>query len=842
MKSNFTWMKRFFAALAIVPMLISVACEPLPDDSDVQPDEEIAEEYGPYEDISVVNGKVRFYVMEKKNATRTAANMTARDWAKSSVVVNGETYKVEMTDEETPRPYVEVAKASSYNATLITSTSDKWYDESTTEGVMLPHSQIHHNAISNIKSFPMYASYSKSIGNKLIFNDGFAMVMLRLRGTAKISSIKIENPAGGAVSGISNYVAKDGSYSVQKGMDFVALNCTNKGEFVQLTEEKNTNFRLMIAPGYYPEGLKISICDSEHGAKFLPSAALTLEAGQVLSLTQNYACEKDLLFYEGFDNFVWGGDIVKGSKGYGFSPTSATMGETSGLALTGYENAFVEVPYNNPGAGFVQPKVWDEVSGKMVGDVHQLSDSYIASRNLSNWRYLYCVQEHPGYILSGAAESRGLIQLPLMSSFNSIGDVKVYVRFAVQSGFSGRIDLQAQYGGVIKSAKLNGHSVELNSVSCRYESNYAKLSIPVDSKLRTPSSSTAAMPWNDLEVVITGATDGTRLAFQNATIEGTTLRFYIDKFEVRQLNDWKDNSNLRVLLWNVQNGVLTDQHNNYDNFVEWIKKWDPDICIWTESESIYKDKSGTSSGNSKYLPNNWDKVAARYGHSYVAVGGNRDNYPQTVTSKFPIKTIKAFTDTDDAGLYGAKYISHGAGHFTIEYNGKKINVVSCHMWPQAYAPGKNTQASKDAFEGNYFREYEMKYIVKNTVNNTKYAEEEYWLLGGDTNSRSPHDKWYHDANNKLDDTYFLPHKHIHDNTDLKDVISDRYPKDNSHFFTTTYGSARIDILYASPKLFDKITNSIVLMDNWMGALTKWEYYTSFWDPSDHRPVLVDFNL
>ena len=164
------------------------------------------------------------------------------------------------------------------------------------------------------------------------------------------------------------------------------------------------------------------------------------------------------------------------------------------------------------------------------------------------------------------------------------------------------------------------------------------------------------------------------------------------------------------------------------------------------------------------------------------------------------------------------------------------------MWPQAYAPGKNTDASKAAYEGNYFREYEMKYIVNNTVNSSKYSGEEYWLLGGDTNSRSPHDKWYYDANNKLDDTYYLPHKHIIENTNLKDVIAERYPKESSHFFTSTYGTARIDILYASPKLFDKITNSIMLMDNWMGNIVRWEYYTSFWDPSDHRPVLVDFNF
>ena len=841
MKLNVISMKRFFAILALLPLLIfSVACEPLPDDSDDQPDEEIVEEYGPYEDISVVNGKVRFYLMEKKNSTRTATNMTARDWTKSQVVMNGETYDIAMSDEETPRPYVEVAKASSYNATLITSTSNKWYDESTTKGVMVPHSQIYHNAISNIKSFPMYASYSKSVGNKLIFNDGFAMIFVKLRGTAKISSIKVENLSGDAIAGVSNLDAAKGAFEVQKGMDFVALNCTNKGEFVQLTEGKNTNFRLILAPGEYPEGLKISICDSEHGAKFIPSAPLTLAPGQVLTITQNYACEKDLLFYEGFDNFVWGGDIVKGEKGFGFSPTAATMGETSGQSLTGYENAFAEVPYNNPGAGFVQPKVWDEVSGKMVGDVHQLSDSYIASRNLSDWRYLYCVQEYPGYILSGAAESRGLIQLPLMSSFNSIGDVKVYVRFAVQSGFSGRIDLQAQYGGVIKSAKLNGHSVELNSVSNRYDATVAKLSIPVDSKLRTPSSSTAAMPWNDLEVVITGATDGTRLAFQNATIEGSSLRFYIDKFEVRQLNDWKDNSNLRVLLWNVQNGICTDQHNNYDNFVEWIKKWDPDICIWCESESIYKDKSGTSQ-SSKYLPDGWSQLCTRYGHAYAAVGGNRDNYPQTITSKYPIKTIKKITDTDDGGKFGAKYVSHGAGHFQIEVHGKKLNIVTLHMWPQAYAPGTssaNQEASKAAYEGYYFREYEMNYIVKNTINHPSYANEEYWIFGGDTNSNSRLDDWSTKYSTSAPHR-LITHDVVLNNTNLKDVIASRdcYGEKNNVMFRS-----RIDILYASPKMFDCITNSIMLMDDWTGPLPAWTYHTEFRDPSDHTPILVDFNI
>ena len=166
------------------------------------------------------------------------------------------------------------------------------------------------------------------------------------------------------------------------------------------------------------------------------------------------------------------------------------------------------------------------------------------------------------------------------------------------------------------------------------------------------------------------------------------------------------------------------------------------------------------------------------------------------------------------------------------------------MLPHPYAPGtpaSNQAASEAAYEGDYFREYEMKYIVKKTVNNSSYAGEEYWLLGGDTNSRSPYDEWYYGTSTFAPCKY-LVHKHIIENTDLKDVIADRLPKDETHFVTTTYGATRIDFLYASPKLFDAITNSVTLMDSWTNEITRWEYYNQFWYPSDHRPIVVDFKL
>ena len=526
-----------------------------------------------YEDIKVVNGKVRFYLSERANSTRTATNMTSRNWERSTVELNGKSYAVSMDDAEIPRPYIEVDKADKYEARLVTENSTKWYGKGSNE-IMLPHSQIHHTAISNIKSFPMYASYTKENGNKLIFNDGFAMILIKLRGSAKISSIKIDNPTKKAIAGRSTHSISEGGFLVQRGVDFVALNCTNKEEFVQLSDSKTTNFRLMIAPGEFPDGLRISCCDSQHGAMFISTEPLSLAAGDIHTVSMSYECEKDLVFYEGFDNFVWGGDVIKGEKGYGFSPTSEQMMLSSGTELTGYEDAFVEVPFNNPGTGFVQPNVWNEVKNKRVGEVHQLSDSYVKSRNIGDWLYMYRIQEHPGYVGSGVdiTSSRGVLSPTNMVNITGICDVKVKIRFALQSAYNGGIELSAIYGGLFKSAKINGKDIKLGPGCLDYKANTAKVSLTIDESYFVPSSLSAANQWQELEFVINGATDGTRLHFQNTQSSDGPFGIYVDEIQVRKICDWKDNSNLRVMVFNVQNGVCTDQHNNYDNFVAWVKK------------------------------------------------------------------------------------------------------------------------------------------------------------------------------------------------------------------------------------------------------------------------------
>ena len=785
-----------------------------------------------YEDIKVVDGKVRFYLSEQENSTRTASGMSARNWATSKVVVNGKSYSVEMTDEETARPYVEVVESGSYNAVLQTPSSGVWFEGSAYSNVKLPHSQIYHMESAHLRSFPMYAAYAKETGNKLIFNDGFAMIRVKLTGSDKIASIKVENPVGRSISGISHISPTKPSFSVSKGMNYVVLNATNKGEFVQLDPAKECSFRLIIAPGSYPEGLKISICDSQRGAMFVTTPALELAAGQVYTVEKNYACESDLLFYEGFDTFVWGGDVLKGEKGYGFSPSVDSVPVDSGsvLTLTGYEVATSEVPYNYAGSAFIQSNNWNLVSGLTVGESHQMSDSYVASRNLADMGYMFRVQEHPGYVAIGAAtQDRGIIQTPIFSKIKTISKAKITIDMALQTGFDGELLMELINGGVIERATLNGKPLTLtpDNLYYRYETSYCKL---FKEALVIPSSATEPQEWNRLELIVNAVTDGTKLYIADGVSTKGTHGIYIDRIEVREIEEWgKRDYTMRVLLWNILAGMWTDQHNNYDNFVEWVKKYDPDVCIWTESETIYYDnsKDQITDKTQCYLTDGWAELGARFGHNYMAVSGNRDNYPQTVTSKYPINIVQKITDTHVKN----NPVVHGSGHFVVEVNGKKINIVTVHMWPMEYFFGTSTSDTR----GDYYREFEMQYIVDNTINHSNYAGEEHWLLAGDTNSHSRLDAWYH--NYPEDSPKLITHDVIRNQTNMKDAIGERYPE--NHFIETYPTHQRIDFIYVTPELFGRIDNSTVLIDNWCyprrnGNVQNW------YAPSDHRPVLVDF--
>ena len=285
---------------------------------------------------------------------------------------------------------------------------------------------------------------------------------------------------------------------------------------------------------------------------------------------------------------------------------------------------------------------------------------------------------------------------------------------------------------------------------------------------------------------------------------------------------------IRLLYWNIQNGMWADQPNNYDNFVEFVKSQHPDICVWAEAKSLYFD--GTSKGFTddllRYLPSNWDVLAARYGHDYVYLGGYRDNYPQVITSRYPIKNMKRIV-----GELPDSLVAHGAGWAQIEIQGKTYNIVTLHTWPMSYTlNASNREESTARGEGNIYRRVEMEYICNNSVLTHPNASNENWLMMGDFNSVSRVDNDYYQY--PADSTAFLTHDFIREQTPYRDVVKELHSDGIEK--TTFY--RRIDFVYATPAMMDHIVSADVIREGY----PKHEKLgiSNFWNPSDHLPILV----
>ena len=227
---------------------------------------------------------------------------------------------------------------------------------------------------------------------------------------------------------------------------------------------------------------------------------------------------------------------------------------------------------------------------------------------------------------------------------------------------------------------------------------------------------------------------------------------------------------MRLLYWNIQNGMWSDQSNDYDNFVAWVKGYDPDVCVWCEAQSIYK--SGTAErmdSVDRYLTANWGELAARYGHKYWYVGGHRDNFPQVVTSKYPIENVRRIV-----GQAPDSIVSHGAGWARIVKNGRPVNIVTLHTWPQAYAfQAVDRDASRAEHGGDRYRRMEIEYICSHTIATQSDAGQQLWMMMGNFNSRSRLDNRVY--NYPDDDTRLLVHDYIAEHTPYVDVIAEKHP-------------------------------------------------------------------
>ena len=831
-------MKKAVSAIIALVVFGFVACDPQIEQPE-EPDQEQTDttqtqkpEVG--DSLEIKDGMARF-LLQDSPLVEAAGGRT--DWTKVTVTVNGKAYVPAVQDDGKVYVDVEDSEAAVYEAVLVTEETTKYHGDTPLEDVVHPFAYAYHTLGNTLTVLPKYASYDEEKGNLLSFSSGLSMIGLTVQGMTSISSIKVTDPQGTILGGTGSYDPQTRSFKMEKGLPFMVLNCTNRGAFVS---SSGNVFMIPVRSGQYSKGLEVTICSADHLMCRTSIPSFTVDKDKVHSCMVTWKPDKNLLFYEGFDNMVWGGDVVAGEDSFGMNPVAGDMTIKSGRTLRGYETPLYPVSYEMAGAGYIQESNLSVTEGKDVSGSRYLSDSYIKSRNIGGYLRLYRCQEYQGYISVGDTYN-GIVE-PVFAGEISDAHRDIVISFDIcaASDFDDDLSFKATNGGNIISCMVDGTELPETVFSRKFSKTGSTAALD-RSAVTLPASDGR---WHNVELTVRNMNDKSTFTLTTAASHSKpgAYRFYLDNYQVRTLKDHadRDGSTLRVMYWNIQNGMWADQDNNYNNFVAWVKKYNPDVCVWCEGETIFNTSGDKVYGTNRILPNAWASVAQRYGHNYWSKSEDRDNYPQIITSKYPINTLAKIGQigTTDA------YVEHGSGLFEVEFNGHSVYFVSFHAFAHAYDP-KYTSSGTDAqnasaalYEGDYHREKEIRYVYEQTIE--KYPSQSNWLMMGDFNSISSLDAEHHTG---INDTNWLLHDHILGKDYLKDIIAERNAPED--FFSSINGdSRRIDFIYASPAMYDRIESTAIIIDSWT-VLSQDKSVSDkgyFCRPSDHRPILVDFKM
>lgn len=831
-------MKKTISAIIVLIVLGFVACDPQieqPEEPDQEPTDTTQTQKPEVGDsLEIKDGMARF-LLQDSPLVEAAGGRT--DWTKVTVTVNGKAYVPAVQDDGKVYVDVEDSEAAVYEAVLVTEETTKYHGDTPLEDVVHPFAYAYHTLGNTLTVLPKYASYDEEKGNLLSFSSGLSMIGLTVQGMTSISSIKVTDPQGTILGGTGSYDPQTRSFKMEKGLPFMVLNCTNRGAFVS---SSGNVFMIPVRSGQYSKGLEVTICSADHLMCRTSIPSFTVDKDKVHSCMVTWKPDKNLLFYEGFDNMVWGGDVVAGEDSFGMNPVAGDMTIKSGRTLNGYETPLYPVSYEMAGAGYIQESNLSVTEGKDVSGSRYLSDSYIKSRNIGGYLRLYRCQEYQGYISVGDTYN-GIVE-PVFAGEISDAHRDIVISFDIcaASDFDDDLSFKATNGGNIISCMVDGTELPETVFSRKFSKTGSTAALD-RSAVTLPASDGR---WHNVELTVRNMNDKSTFTLTTAASHSKpgAYRFYLDNYQVRTLKDHadRDGSTLRVMYWNIQNGMWADQDNNYNNFVAWVKKYNPDVCVWCEGETIFNTSGDKVNGTNRILPNAWASVAQRYGHNYWSKSEDRDNYPQIITSKYPINTLAKIGQigTTDA------YVEHGSGLFEVEFNGHSVYFVSFHAFAHAYDP-KYTSSGTDAqnasaalYEGDYHREKEIRYVYEQTIE--KYPSQSNWLMMGDFNSISSLDAEHHTG---INDTNWLLHDHILGKDYLKDIIAERNAPED--FFSSINGdSRRIDFIYASPAMYDRIESTAIIIDSWT-VLSQDKSVSDkgyFCRPSDHRPILVDFKM
>ena len=792
MTASYYIVSRILSGMLILLSLCVLGCTPVAHEDDRNEHDEISEER------QVPEGMKRLYL--RIHADVEIYDVLSLDLTEKTVNVNGQDY---IPNYSATRKlwYVDVEESTfhTYTGTLLQTGSEHWYNTSAISDILIPSIQFSHK-FKDFDQIPLVGEHDPSMGDFIDFYPPYSVLDFDITGMDDLSSIRLVS--SDAVAGTASWNRSKRKFTYQGTCNEIVLNCT---------QSQNNGRYSIIVVGTRMSSVTMRLCSRKHRSVEIVLDDMDLYPGEVFSRNLHVIPDPAQYWFEGFDLCTWGGDII--AQKQGFAPSSTQQGPDGDESLSGYEYALTPVPYNFSGSGYIQKSFYQGQSSVLQS--HGMSDSYVSSRGFTDNRYMLRCREYNGYISVGTDDrNRGWFALyPLEGcGLNTISNLDIRFRICMDNSCDD--DILFLING--SEDAITQWYVDDMAGPMSVVSHYGTADT-----LRLSSDILGKGQWRNIRVFADNCTGLTALHWLGASSEDGSHGFYLDEISVCERSDsWnKSNDKIRIMSWNIQNGMWADQPD-YDNFVRFVKKYEPDICVWCEARTNHQTGSDESLDGQPYLPDNWNKLASRYGHSHVAISRRgTERFPQVVTSRYPVEKLLQIGDMSDGNS-----VLHGAGVFSVKSDLGDIRLLTVHLRPN---PSNGTNV-----DGDNLRLYEITKILDATVNSSTFGGTPNWIVLGDFNADSRRDS--HVYNLPDNGTRYRVHDYIAENTSLIDVMWTRYPH---CFMYTTASSRRIDYVYMDEQSYGRITDACVLTDDWTEP--EKTSIANFCKPSDHRPILID---